>query len=226
MDYSVGVKIERLAEFSDSQMQNVRFWLGEQTRTNQTALLVDGSMYQTLLFGVVFESFAVDPVYMYAIDLGPNCDPAPILDGGVSFLGNWNARIHNPFSIWISGVGSIFDRENENVPVGTNNQYGENVSIQVRPLKIFSFKPKIEVAGSFSEGETVMVRIRLEMIDNVVSNSIVKTFTASNSTWITDDEILDLFPSQSIIWAVIVDAKSSAPQTSVNVKVSGYGTAG
>ena len=226
MDYSVGVKIERLAEFSDSQMQNVRFWLGEQTRTNQTALLVDGSMYQTLLFGVVFESFAVDPVYMYAIDLGPNCDPAPILDGGVSFLGNWNARIHNPFSIWISGVGSIFDRENENVPVGTNNQYDENISIQVRPLKIFSFKPKIEVAGSFSEGETVMVRIRLEMIDNVVSNSIVKTFTASNSTWITDDEILDLFPSQSIIWAVIVDAKSSAPQTSVNVKVSGYGTAG
>jgi hypothetical protein len=207
-------------------MQNVRFWLGEQTRTTQTALLVDGSMYQTLLFGVVFESFAVDPVYMYAIDLGPNCDPAPILDGGVSFLGNWNARIHNPFSIWISGVGSIFDRENENVPVGTNNQYGENISIQVRPLKIFSFKPKIEVAGSFSEGETVMVRIRLEMIDNVVSNSIVKTFTASNSTWITDDEILDMFPSQSIIWAVIVDAKSSAPQTSVNVKVSGYGTAG
>lgn len=226
MDNSVGVKIERLAEFSDSQMQNVRFWLGERGKTHQTALFVDGSMYQTLLFGVVFESFADDPVYMFAIDLGPNCDPAPILDGGVSFLGNWTARVYNPYSIWISGVGSVFDRENENVPVGTNNQFGKNVSMQVRPLKIFSFKPKIEVDGSFSTNETVTVRIRIEYIDNVISNSVVKAFTSSGSVWLSDEDILILFPSQSVIWAIWVDAKTSASSTDATVKVSGYGIAG
>jgi len=226
MDFSVGIKVERLAEFSDSQMQNVRFWMGENGRANQTALLVDGSMYQTLLFGVVFESFTPDPVYLFAIDLGENCDPAPILDGGVSFLGNWTARIHNPFSVWISGVGSVFDRENVDVAVGLNNQFGDNVSIQVRPLKIFTFKPKIEVGGSFANSETVTVRIRIEYLDNVISSSIVRTFTSGGSVWLSDDEMLRLFPSQSIIWAVWVDAKSSSGSTNAVVKVSGYGTAG
>jgi hypothetical protein len=225
-DFSVGIKVEPSAEFSDSQMQDVRFWVGGDGRANQTGILVNGSMFQTLLFGVVFESFASNPVYLFGIDLGATCDPAPILDGGVSFLGNWTAKVHNPYSIWISGVGSIFDRENINVPVGTNNQYGENISIQVRPLKIFSFKPQITVSGSFSSSETVSVRIRLEYIDNVISTPVVRTFNSSASAWLTDDEMMQLFPSQSLIWAVLVDAKSSSSSTNTVVKVSGYGTAG
>jgi hypothetical protein len=123
-------------------------------------------------------------------------------------------------------VGSVFDRENDNVPVGTNNQYGENVSIQCRPLKIFSFKPKIEVDGSFQNNETVTVRIRIEYIDNVISNPVVRTFSSIGSVWLTDDEMLALFPSQSVIWAVLVDAKSNSGSTDAVVKVSGYGTAG
>jgi hypothetical protein len=225
-DFSVGITVEPLAEFSDSQLQDVRFWLGEDGSTNQTGIFVDGSMSQTLLFGVVFESFTPDPVYVFGIDLGATCDPAPILDGGVSFLGNWTARVHNPYSIWVSGVGSVFDRENVNVPVGTNNQYGENVSIQVRPLKIFTFKPQITVQGSFRSDETVTVRIRIEYIDNVISSPVIRTFSASGSVWLTDDEMMQLFPSQSIIWAIIVDAKTSSSSTNTAVKISGYGTAG
>ncbi|MCW3996195.1 MAG: hypothetical protein NWE98_08635 [Candidatus Bathyarchaeota archaeon] len=225
-DFSVGINVERLAEFSDSQMQDVRFWLGENGRENQTAMLVDGSMYQTLLLGVVFESFTDDPVYLFAIDLAQHCDPAPILDGGVSFLGNWTAKVHNPYAIWLSGVGSVFSREHESVPVGTNNQYAGNLTIQCRPLKVSYFKPKIEVSGGFSSGETVTVRIRIEYLDNVISNGIVRTFTSSESVWLTDDEMLALYPSQSIIWAILVDAKTTAGSTAVTVKISGYGTAG
>jgi hypothetical protein len=225
-DNSVGIKVERLAEFSDSQLQDVRFWMGEDGKTNQTGLLVGGSMYQTLLFGVVFESFSDSPNNMFAMDLGQTANPAPILDGGVSFLGNWTARIHNPYSVWISGAGSAFERENVNVPVGLNNQYGANVSIQTLPLKIFSFKPKIQVDGSFANNEIVTVRIRLEFVDNVISNSVVKTFTSSGAVWLTDDEMMELYPSQSVIWAVLVDAKSSSSSTNAVVTVSGYGTAG
>ena len=102
-DFSVGIKVEKLAELSDSQIQDVRFWIGENGRDHQTGLYVDGSMYQTLLFGVVFESFTPDPIYLFGIDIGSNCNPAPILDSGVSFLGNWTAKIHDSQGIWLSG---------------------------------------------------------------------------------------------------------------------------
>jgi hypothetical protein len=183
-------------------------------------------MYQTLLFGVVFESFTDVPNNMFAIDLGQNCNPAPILEGGVSFLGNWTASIHNPYSIWISGVGSAFERQNVNVPVGVNGQYGASVTIQALPLDIYTFEPKIQVDGSFVNNETVTVRIRLQFADNVFSSPVTQTFTSSGAVWLSNDQILELFPSQSVILGVVLDATSSASSTNAVVTVSGYGTAG
>ncbi len=224
-DSSVGIKVEQQAELSDSQIQNVRFWGGENGKSNQTALLDDGSMFQTMLFGVVFESFADEPIYMYAIDLGINCNPAPILDSGVSFLGNWTAKVHNPYGIWISGGETVFKSDTLNVPIGKSNQFGENISIQYRPLTLSSLKPKITVSGSLSSSETVTVRIRAEYIDNTIT-ILTKTFTATGSVWLSDDEVMQLFPSQSILWTIWVDAKTSSAATSASVQVTGYGIAG
>lgn len=225
-DNQIGISIERLAEVSDSQIQNVRFWTGENGHGNQTGLRVDGSMYQTLLLGVVFESFANQPNSMYAIDLGKNCNPAPILDGGVSFLGNWTAKVHNPYAIWVSGVGSVFQRNGVLVPVGINGQYGGNISIEDKPLKITSFKPQLTVSGGFSHNETVTARIRIEYIDNSISNPVTHTFTSSGSAWLSDDEMMQLYSSQSIIWQILVDAKVNTSSSDASVSVSGYGTAG
>ena len=225
-DFSVGIKVERLAEFSDSQIQDVRFWIANNGRANQTGIFVDGSMYQTLLIGVVFESFTSDPVYLFGIDIGDNCDPAPILNSGVSFLGNWTSKIHDSQGIWVSGGNTVFKKENIAVNIGTNNQYGENQTIQIRPLTIQFFKPKISVEGSFVSNEIVTVRVRVEYIDNVMSSSVEKTFTNSSSTWLSDDDIMQLFPSQDIIWGIIFDAKTNAAATNAAVVISGYGTAG
>ncbi len=85
---------------------------------------------------------------------------------------------------------------------------------------------RIAVDGSFSNNETVTVRVRIEYIDNVISSPVVRTFTSSGAVWLSDDDMMQLFPSQSIIWAILVDAKSSAGSTDVVVTVSGYGTAG
>lgn len=226
-DFSVGIKVEPLAEFSDSQLQNVRFWMGEHGRANQTALLVRGTMCQSLLLGVVFESFTDEPVYMFGIELGETCTAAPLLDGGVSFLGNWTAKIYNPYSIWISGVGSLFSREKVDIPVGTGNQYNEPVSIDVQPSNVAYFKPKIEVTGGFKTGEIVTVRIWIEYIDNTESTqAVVRTFNESGSVWLSDEEMLSLYPSQNIVWSVKVAAKTNMDSSGVYVKVSGYGATG
>ena len=225
-DNSVGISVEPLAEVSDSQLQDVRMWMGQDGVTNQTGLLDDGTMDQTLLLGVVFESFTDTPNDMFAIDLGQTCDYAPTLEGGVSFLGNWTASIHNPYSIWISGVGGAFERENVNVPVGVNGQYGANVTIQALPLQIFSFEPEIQVDGSFANNEIVTVRIRLEFADNVISNGITQTFNSTGVVWLSNDQMMQLYPSQDIIVGVVFDAQSSVSSTSTVVTVSGYGTDG
>ena len=225
-DFSVGIKVENLAEFSDSQIQNVRFWIGNNGRANQTGMHIDGSMYQTLLSGVVFESFATDPVYLFGIDIGDNCNPAPTLANGVSFLGNWTSKIHDSQGIWLSATGAAFKKENLVVNIGVNNQYGTNQSIHTRPLTIFSFKPKISTYGSFANNEVITVRIRIEYIDNIISESVEKTFTNSSSVWLSDDDMLQLFPSQDIIWAIVFDAKTNVGSTAAAVSISGYGTAG
>ena len=224
VDSSVGIKVEYLAEFSDSQLQDVRMWMGEDGFThNQTGLLVDGSMHQTLLSGVVFESFADYPEQLYAISLGETSITPPILAGGVSFLGNWTARIYNPFNKWISGSGAVFKQENLNVPVGLSGQYGSTEIIQLRPLTIADFKPKIQVQGSFASNETITVRFRLEFVDNVISQSVEKSFSNATTLWLDDDDILKMLPSQSVIWNILVDAKASSASTDAVVRISVYG---
>jgi hypothetical protein len=225
VDDSVGISVERLAEFSDSQLEYVRIWTGENGQTNQTGILLEGSMFQTLFTGVVFESFADAPVNMYAIALGETAVTPPILAGGISFLGNWTARIYNPFSKWISGFGSLFNMQDLNIPIGLSGQYGQTESIQIRPLTIESFKPRIRVQGSFSNNETITVRFRLELIDNVITGNVEKSFTNSTTLWLDDDDMLELFPSQNVVWAILVDAKTSAASTDAAVKVDLYGLA-
>ena len=224
-DNSVGINVEASAQFSDSQLQDVRFWLGEDGVTNQTGIYVNGSMDQTLLSSVVFESFTTVPNDMFAVNIGQSCDPAPVLDTGVSFLGNWTAMVFNPYSKWISGVSTAFEKDNVSVPVGVNNQYSGNASIQTLPLRIFSFKPKINVEN-IALNEMVTVKIRFEYVDNSFSSPVVRSFSNTTSVWLTDDEIMQLYPSQNIIWAVLVDAKSNSTASNAKVTVSGYGTAG
>ncbi len=225
-DDSIGINVEPLAELSDSQIQDVRIWTGQDGHANQTGLLLDGTMHQSLLIGVVFESFTVTPNTMYAIDIGQTANTAPIMNGGVSFLGNWTAMVHNPKGVWISGVGSAFERQGINVPVGLNGQYGSNVTIETLPLKIFNFVPKISATGTFAPNEIIIVRIRIAYVDNFVSNGVIKTFNSTSAVWLNNDDMMQLYPSQDVIWGIIIDAQSSSSSTNTTVTVSGYGTAG
>jgi len=97
----------------------------------------------------------------------------------------------------------------------------------VQPSNVAYFKPKIEVTGSFKTGEIIGVRIWIEYIDNTESTqAVVRTFTESGSVWLSDEEMLSLYPSQNIVWSVKVTAKANMDSSGVSVRVSGYGATG
>jgi hypothetical protein len=226
MDNSVAITVEPKAEFTDSIMADVRIWIGEFGKFNQTGLQLDGSMYKTQMDSVVFESFAplpLDAALLTAIKIGATAFQSPVLESGVNILGNWTARISNPYGVWIYGVGGVFKQTNIAVPVGAYS-YGETQIIQVHPATIASFKPKITVQGSFAANETVTVRFRLEFVDNVVGGSVEKTFNSSGSVWLGDEDFLQLYVYPDVIYAILVDAKVSTQMTDATVIVDLYGT--
>jgi hypothetical protein len=222
-DNSVGIKVEADATFTDSLIQNVRVWIGEFSQENQTGISVEGSMLQTLLQNVAFESFAESPINLYGVEIGQPAEP-PIIGGGVSFLGKWTARVYNPFNKWIFGVGGAFKRENVSAPVGLDNEYGPTEIIHAYPLKITSFKARIRIGGAFSYGEILTIRFRLELIDNAITTSVTKSFNQTSELWLGDEDLFELAPSENVIWAILVDAKTNSKSTNTIMQIDTYGT--
>ena len=69
------------------------------------------------------------------------------------------------------------------------------------------------------------MRFRLEFVDNAISETVEKTFTTSTTTWLSDNDLLKLFPSQNVVWAILIDAKSNRESSGAVVKVDFYGVA-
>jgi hypothetical protein len=231
LDDSAAITVEQNAEFTNGLLQNVRIWIAEFGNRNQTGLLlcVNSSMYQTLMDDVVFESFAkgdLGNASVYAVKMDLTNYGSPILQSGVSFLGSWTARIDNNYNNWILSDGSVFKEQNITVPVSPFQYPSKPTIIQMSPATIASFKPKINVQGNFSQNETVTVRFRLEFIDNVVtsdSNAIEKNFNNSIGFWLSDDDLIQLFPSQNMIYAILVDAKVTSAESNATVTIDLYG---
>lgn len=229
LDDSVAITVEKDAEWTDGQMRNVRIWIGEFGDQNQTGLLlnVNASMYQTLLDGVVFESFAKGDLAdnaLYAVRIEKTVFQTPILQAGVSFLGEWTARISNPYCNWVASGGSVFKIENVSIPVAQFAYPSQPIVVQLQPQRITTFKPQVIVQGNFASNETVVVRFRLELLDNSISGSVEKTFNASGSLWFSDDDLMGLYPSENVIWAILVDAKVNSAVSDATLQISLYGT--
>jgi len=221
-DNSIGIHVEGDALFTDSLIHNVRIWVGEFSQRSQTGISMNGSMLQTLMQNVIFESFAENPLDLYGIKIDQAAEP-PILGEGVSFLGNWTARVYNPFYKWVYGSGGAFKRENTVLTIGTNNRYSSTTTVDAYALKIIGFKARIRVIGTFAPGEVITVRFRVELIDNSVSGDVQKTFNQTATVWLDDADLLNLTPSENVIWAVWIDAKTSFASTNVSVRVDLFG---
>ncbi|NLB76478.1 MAG: hypothetical protein GX799_08435, partial [Crenarchaeota archaeon] len=80
--------------------------------------------------------------------------------------------------------------------------------------------------GHFNPNELVTVRIQAEYLDNILSKPVMKTFNSTGIMTLTDGDLSTLFPSQSVIWSLIIDAKTNTATSDVSVTMSCYGTTG
>lgn len=222
---SIAIHVEAKANFNEGLIQNVRIWLGNMHETRQTGILVEGSMLNTVLNNVVFESFAETPQEIYGMRIEKHGEP-PILGLGVVFLGNFTKNISNPFNKWLYGIGSCFKFENISVPVGLNNNHGN--TCEATPPKYLHFSIstlnlKIRVEGDFSENETVTLRMRLKFVDDSYSGELTKTFNSTTTLWLNHDELFSIWPTVSLISSIVLDAKTNVASSNAKVYVSIYG---
>ncbi|MEM3875314.1 MAG: hypothetical protein QXU45_09325 [Candidatus Bathyarchaeia archaeon] len=222
---SVAIHVEAKANFNEGLLQNIRIWLGHANETNQIGILIEGSMLNTLLHNVVFESFSKAPNEIYGIKLGQQGEP-PILGQGVVFLGNLTKNIDNPFNRWLYGVGSCFKFENISIPIGLNNIYGNRSEITPPKYLYFSMSTlhlKIQVTGKFSENETITVRLKLKSIDEAYSKDLTKTFNSNAIIWLDHEDLITIWPTMNMISSVILDAKTTEAFSDVKVYIWIYG---
>jgi hypothetical protein len=232
-DNSIGVNIEKDAGVTDAQLLNLHIWIASYggEAFNQTGLKVSGSLYQTIMDGVVFESFAkgeLSSATLYAVDIDTDFQ-TPILQEGITFLGSWTNMIHNPLNSDVQGEGAgvSFKQENINIPVNTQDYTDNPTTFKVAPSTISSFKASITVDGSFSQNENITVRFRLGFFDKDTaagSGVVEKTFSATGSLWLNEDDLLVLYPYRDIVQSVLIDAKVDSSSSDATVKISIFGT--
>jgi hypothetical protein len=222
---AIGIYVEHEADFNEGLIYNVRFWMGKPAEKNQTGMLIEGSMLNTVLQAIIFESFALSPQNIYGMVLGKDSDP-PIIGQGIVFLGNLTCGINNPYCKWIYGAGGSFKMENIPISLGLNNVYGASQEIGQVPhlsLAISSLNLKINVEGNLSADETVYVRLRLKFIDGSLSKQLEIAFEETETKWLSYDDWLSIWPARTIISSIVVDAKTTSYASNAKVTVSVYG---
>jgi len=225
---SVGVHVEPLSDFNEGLIQNVRIWMGGVCEVNQTGLFIEGSMLNTLVQDMVFESFADNPKNIFGIHFGPGAE-GPILGHGIVFCGNFTEKIYNPFNRWIYGAGGSFKVENVSIPVGVGDNYGVQQEIGLvthLSLSVYSLNVKVCICGEFSMEESITVRFRLKLLDGAFSRSLELSFKNATVKWLNHDEWLYIWPTRNVIQSLVVDAKTVKEATNVTVSVSVYGQYG
>jgi hypothetical protein len=191
-DNSVGIMVEKNANVSNSQWNNMRIWMHANESQKQTGLHLDGSMAETMLNDVIFESFGEGTIY--GIYLGRYATTGFSLGVGSSFLGKFEARIKNDNDIWIYGTPSIFREKVE------LNSTKTNATITRSPLTISDFDIFIETQNLT---EKIEIQIKLNFIDHSVSPiPIILAFNDNETYWLTEKDKYDLYPSQNVIWNI------------------------
>jgi len=213
---SKGIVINSGAWPINVRMSNIRIWTHSD---NIVGLYINSYPDYMQIYNIVFESFVSSPKSLYGIYVDSETTYIPIIVKPI-FIGEWTSRIYNPYRKW--AIGQVIGKSPPvNVPVGTNNTYGQPVTIVTYDMFYVTVPaPRIKITwgGTFVSGETVTVKIIFNYIDGQ-QLSITKSATAPGSYWLTYDDLLNLYNYFNILESIVVQAMSSAPSTQVTVTI-------
>lgn len=217
---SVGIEIESGANIGESLLAGLKFWFKVD---NTVGLKQAGVASRAVLLKPSFESFVTTPMAVYGISLEPSASYPPYIIHP-NWLGFFTSRIYNPIGSWLYGVGALHADKAQAIPIGLNNIYGSAKAFSAQQgMATILPRIKITVGGSFAVGEIITVRVRFELMDGS-ETSITKSFTAPTSIWLSDDDYLALYPNTSILWAILIDAKTNMSSTAATVTIDWYGS--
>lgn len=219
---SIGILVEEGAHFSNSRIANTRIWMHTNNSLTQTGLCIEdqGAMTHTILSGVTFETFDlknIENATIYGIYFGKNC--TAYSDEGISFLGNYTARISNLHNNDLPGAFRTkrtikFDNSKTNSSV-----------IHREPFSIESFDGFINITDIHSS-EQVIVQISLNFMDHTITSITLPTFTVNKSYYeLTKQDLYDLYPSQNTIQNIEVFAQTNLSNSETIVSIAVFGIA-
>lgn len=191
---SVGIVIEENAQVSNGQWTNMRIWMDALDNETQTGMLLEGVMSQTVLSGVIFESFGNGTIY--GIYLGNNSDTGFSIGEGTIFLGNFNNPLKNDFNKWIYGTSSVFKEELKLTKIN------KTITFHRDPLTINSFEAYVNIEN-LTQNDEIILEVKLNFIDqthaSIILNSTNMDFSDDGTYWLTNQNYYHLYPSQNII---------------------------
>jgi hypothetical protein len=213
---SKGIVIGEGAHPINVRMSNIRIWVHSD---NIVGLYINSYPDHMQIYNIVFESFVEPPTTsLYGIYIDQKATYVPIIVKPI-FIGHWTQNIYNPYNKWF--IGNVMGKRVVNVPVGTNNTYGQAVIVEEYEkfyVTIPTPRLKITWSGQFAPGEVVTVKITFNYIDGS-QTSITKSATMPNSYWLTYDDLFNLYPGNNILQSITAQAMSSATSTQVTVTI-------
>jgi hypothetical protein len=213
----IGINLQSGGSLYDAYWTNVNFWANAD---NVICIKQACNAHQGYIKGLTAESMIGSPtnITVYQIESGVT---KPFYLEGFSIGGTWTNWVNNLAGVDLFGRGQLFRETGLSVPIGLNNNYGSSVT-RYHPGDYFGeLHPRIKITiGGTVGSETITVLVGFGYFDGTFAY-ITKTFTATGSIWLSDDDYLNLYRN-NLLRYIQFKAKTTAASTSATCTVDYY----
>jgi hypothetical protein len=211
----VGINLQSGGSLYDAYWTNVNFWANAD---NVIGIKQACNAYQGYIKGLAAECMIGSPtnVIVYQIESGVT---RPFYLEGFSVGGTWTNWVNNLAGVDLFGRGQLFKETDLSVPIGLSGNYGTSITRFHDYPGMLHPKVKITIGGTVGS-ETITVLVGFGYFDGTYA-SITKTFTATGSIWLSDDDYLSLYRN-NLLRYIQFKAKTTAASTSATCTVSYY----
>jgi hypothetical protein len=212
-DSATAITIEDNANFVDGTIRDVRFWLKNSSATqSQTGIYLAGSMMNTYLTEVVFESFTNRTDFpntdRFGLYYSESTLEPPIIGSGVQFLGDFTNPVNNPSNEHVYGVGGLFKGK---------LSFSKTEIVHAYPLRIADFDLELTVSNMLPN-EVLTVNVTTNFVDQSQLSTQIQ-FAQDGSRWLSNNEKYEIYPSRNLLNSIALYVDSSVSNSEAQVAV-------